>query len=64
MDVLTRSPFYLRKALDRLARTDPELFGRIELHLAGGMTDADRRVLDGLPNVHDHGFLSHPRRSR
>ena len=59
VDVLTRSPYYLRQALDQLQRSHPELHGRIELHLAGGLTDADRSVLDGLPSVHDHGFLTH-----
>jgi glycosyltransferase involved in cell wall biosynthesis len=59
VDVLPRSPFYLRKAIDALEATHPELYNRIELHLAGSLTDADREVLAGLPNVHEHGFLTH-----
>jgi glycosyltransferase involved in cell wall biosynthesis len=59
VDVLPRSPYYLRRALDRIAAERPELAARIELHLAGPLTDADRGVLEGLPNVHAHGFLTH-----
>jgi glycosyltransferase involved in cell wall biosynthesis len=59
VDVLTRSPYYLRQALDRLASSHPDLRARIELHLAGGLTDADRSVLEGLTDVVDHGFLTH-----
>ncbi len=35
------------------------LDGRIELHVAGRLTDGDRAVLAGCPGVHEHGFLPH-----
>jgi glycosyltransferase involved in cell wall biosynthesis len=59
VDVSTRSPRVLRAALDVVVAEHPELAGRIELHLAGSLTAADRRVLDGLDGVVEHGYLSH-----
>jgi glycosyltransferase involved in cell wall biosynthesis len=59
VDVLTRSLVFLVQALEDLLRERPELAQRVELHLAGRLTDADRAVVAGLPIVHDHGFLAH-----
>jgi glycosyltransferase involved in cell wall biosynthesis len=57
--VLSRSLVYLTGALEELLRERPELADRIELHLAGRLTDADRAVFANLPFVHEHGFLVH-----
>lgn len=59
VDVLTRTPIFLRQAIERVLRAHPELAGRIELHLAGLTTDADREALAGLPGVHLLGFQTH-----
>jgi len=59
VNVLTRSLVYLRQALDELLREHPELSDRIELHLAGRLTDADRQVMAGSPVLREHGFLPH-----
>jgi glycosyltransferase involved in cell wall biosynthesis len=59
VEVLTRSPLYLRRALDRVLAEHPHLAGRIELHLAGPLTDADRRAVDGLPGVRLLGYCTH-----
>jgi glycosyltransferase involved in cell wall biosynthesis len=59
VDVLTRSPLYLRRAIDLVRERNPEAGARIELHLAGPITDADREVLDGLDGVHLLGYCDH-----
>ncbi|WCB95813.1 hypothetical protein DSM104299_04564 [Baekduia alba] len=59
VEVLTRSPVFLRRALDRVLAEHPELAGRIELHLAGPLTDADRRAVEGLDGVELLGYRSH-----
>jgi glycosyltransferase involved in cell wall biosynthesis len=59
MDILTRSHVYLLEAIERVRRAEPELGGRIELHLAGAMTAADREVADRHPFVHAYGQLEH-----
>jgi glycosyltransferase involved in cell wall biosynthesis len=59
VDVLSRSLVFLAQALEDLLRDRPELAQRVELHLAGRLTDADRAVVADLPIVHEHGFLAH-----
>lgn len=59
VDVLTRSPVYLRQAIDLVRERNPHLGRRIELHLAGPITDADRQALDGLDGVHLLGYCNH-----
>jgi glycosyltransferase involved in cell wall biosynthesis len=59
VDVLTRSPLYLVEAIRKVAREHASQAGRIELHLAGLLLDADRAVLDGCPGVNVVGFRSH-----
>ena len=59
VDILTRSVVFLLEALRQVRDTDRELAQRIELHLAGGMTDADRALVEGHPGVHIHGQLGH-----
>jgi glycosyltransferase involved in cell wall biosynthesis len=59
MDILTRSHVYLLEAIERVRRSRPELGERIELHLAGKLTAADREVADRYPFVHTYGQLEH-----
>jgi glycosyltransferase involved in cell wall biosynthesis len=59
VDILTRSVVFLLEALRQVRHSDPELAERIELHLAGDMTEADRAVAEGHPCVRIHGQLSH-----
>lgn len=59
VDLLTRSHVFLLEALNRLISERPELESRIELHLVGPLTDADRDVVAGASFVREHGFVSH-----
>jgi glycosyltransferase involved in cell wall biosynthesis len=59
MDILTRSHVYLLEAIERVRSSHPELGERIELHLAGKLTAADREVADRYPFVHAYGQLEH-----
>lgn len=58
VDILTRSHVFLLDAIRRLATADPEAAGRIEIHLAGVLSDADLDAAAGAP-VHAHGYVSH-----
>jgi glycosyltransferase involved in cell wall biosynthesis len=59
VDLLTRSHVYLLKAVNQLIADRPELASIIEVHLAGVLTEADRRVVSGSSVVHVRGFLTH-----
>ena len=59
VDILTRSHVYLLKAIDQLISGNPELRGRIEVHLAGVLSSADREVADRSEVVRLHGYLPH-----
>jgi glycosyltransferase involved in cell wall biosynthesis len=59
VDILTRSHVYLLEAIERVEAARPELAGRIELHLAGRLTDADREVAGRFPRVTEYGQLPH-----
>jgi len=59
VDMLTRSHVFLVQALDSLIADRPELAGRIELHLAGLLSDTDLKVAAGRGYVRPRGFLSH-----
>jgi hypothetical protein len=59
VDMLTRSHVFLVEALDGLIADRPELAGRIELHLAGLLSDADLEAVAGRAYVRPRGFLSH-----
>jgi glycosyltransferase involved in cell wall biosynthesis len=59
VNVVTRSLIYLRRALDELLDERPELRSRVELHMAGRLTEADRAVMAGSPVLREHGFLPH-----
>ena len=58
LDVSTRSHLFLLRAVARLLEVRPELRSRLEVHLAGMLSDSDRA---GLPPevVRAHGYLPH-----
>jgi glycosyltransferase involved in cell wall biosynthesis len=58
LDISTRSHVYLLEAVTTLLAARPALGSRLEVHLAGTLTDAD---LAGLPPnvVRAHGYLPH-----
>jgi glycosyltransferase involved in cell wall biosynthesis len=58
LDAGTRSHVYLLRAVQQLLRRRPDLEGRIEVHLAGIVSDADRAV-PGFELVTAHGYLPH-----
>lgn len=60
VDVLTRSHVYLLEAVRRLRVREPELTADLEVHLAGVLSEADRRVAVDQPVVL-HGYLDHDR---
>jgi glycosyltransferase involved in cell wall biosynthesis len=59
VDISTRSHVYLLEAVDRIRQTRRELGNRLEVHLAGVVSESDRATL-GAPSVRLHGYLSHP----
>ncbi|HEY7707690.1 MAG TPA: glycosyltransferase family 4 protein [Gaiellaceae bacterium] len=58
LDAGTRSHVYLLQAVQRLLERRPDLRGRVEVHLAGIVSDADRAV-PGFELVTAHGYLPH-----
>lgn len=58
LDAGTRSHVYLLQAVQELLRRRPDLEGRIEVHLAGILSEADRRV-PGFDLVTAHDYLPH-----
>ena len=60
VDILTRSHVYLLQAVDTLLERRPELRGRIEIHLAGVQSAADRDVSSKYAEVKLLGYLEHP----
>jgi glycosyltransferase involved in cell wall biosynthesis len=59
LDVLTRSHVFLLQAIEELIAADPSLASRIEVVLAGPLTEGDRRVADQYPFVELTGYVSH-----
>jgi glycosyltransferase involved in cell wall biosynthesis len=59
VDILTRSHYFLRQAVDRLIQTDPSLAGSIEVHLAGVLNATDRAVAEGADYFRMPGYLPH-----
>jgi glycosyltransferase involved in cell wall biosynthesis len=59
VDIYTRSHVFLLRAVERLRATDPELARWIEIHLAGVLTESDRRIADEAGLVHLHGYIAH-----
>ena len=58
-DILTRSHVFLLEALDRLKAARPDAAARIELHLAGVLSDRDREVAARYDFVRLHGYVEH-----
>jgi glycosyltransferase involved in cell wall biosynthesis len=59
VDILTRSHVYLLRAIDRVIADQPDLAGRIEVHLAGVLSEHDREIAGRSPVVRTHGYLEH-----
>jgi glycosyltransferase involved in cell wall biosynthesis len=59
VDFLTRSHVYLLEAVDRLLAQNPALAGRLEVHLAGVLSEVDREIAGRSPVTRLHGYLSH-----
>lgn len=59
LDILTRSHVNLVEAVNRLLARDPSLLDTLRLHLAGILTDDDRRVADTCPVAELHGYVTH-----
>ncbi|MEP6893359.1 MAG: glycosyltransferase, partial [Gaiellaceae bacterium] len=59
VDVLTRSHVYLLEAIERVRRLRPDIGSRIELHLAGVLSGADRSAVSGEGVIRLHGYVSH-----
>jgi glycosyltransferase involved in cell wall biosynthesis len=59
VDILTRSHIYLLEAIDRLLVERPDAASRIELVLAGVLSDADRSAAMGRDYVRMLGYCNH-----
>jgi glycosyltransferase involved in cell wall biosynthesis len=59
VDIMTRSHVYLLQAISRLVEEDASLADRIEVHLAGVLSQSDRDVAAVSPVVRVAGYLSH-----
>jgi len=59
LDILTRSHVFLVQAIERAIAADPSLAGRVELHLAGELTPADRAACEGRGFIRTPGLLAH-----
>jgi Glycosyl transferases group 1 len=59
VDILTRSHVYLLEAIDRLIERDSSLRDRIEVHLAGVLSNTDREIASRSGVVRLHGYLPH-----
>lgn len=60
VDILTRSHVFLLEAIERLLTDQPELASKVEVHLAGVLTAADREIGGRSKVVRMHGYLPHP----
>jgi glycosyltransferase involved in cell wall biosynthesis len=59
IDVLTRSHVFLLEAIAELIAADPSLTSKIEVVLAGTISEGDRRIADKYPFVTLTGYVSH-----
>ncbi len=59
VDIMTRSHVFLLRAISKLAEKEPELAERLEVHLAGVLSNADREIADRFRGVRTHGYLPH-----
>jgi hypothetical protein len=60
VDFLTRSHVYLLEAIDKILARDPAFEQRLEVHLAGVLSNVDREIAERSPVTRLHGYLSHP----
>jgi glycosyltransferase involved in cell wall biosynthesis len=60
VDILTRSHVYLLEALEALETSNPEVASRIEVVLAGVLSEADLAITREAPRVRLTGYLAHP----
>lgn len=56
VEILTRSHYFLLEAIEQL---DPTLRDRLELHLAGVISDVDRELAERSGIAVLHGYMSH-----
>lgn len=61
VDVLPRSHVYLLQAVERLLQRRPELRDRVEVVLAGVLSQSDREIAERYPFVSTPGYVSHGR---
>jgi glycosyltransferase involved in cell wall biosynthesis len=59
VDIGTRSHVYLLHAVARLLQADPSLAGRIEVHLAGVLSERDLQAIADRSVVRTPGYLAH-----
>ncbi|HJR18099.1 MAG TPA: glycosyltransferase family 4 protein [Actinomycetota bacterium] len=59
LDILTRSHVFLIDALERLFARDARARDEVELHLAGVLDDADRRIASRSDAVRLLGYVTH-----
>jgi glycosyltransferase involved in cell wall biosynthesis len=59
VDILTRSHVWLIEAINMLLERDSGLVGRLELRLAGVLSEADKRVARRCEVATLHGYVSH-----
>ena len=59
VEILTRSHYYLLEALQQLFEQEPDFESRVELVLAGVLSDTDRALIADLPFVRTPGYLTH-----
>lgn len=60
VDFLTRSHMYLLEAIESLLAGEPALEQRLEVHLAGVLSNVDREIAERSAVTRLHGYLSHP----
>jgi glycosyltransferase involved in cell wall biosynthesis len=58
VDILPRSHVFLLEAVERLLSRRPDLRDFLEVHLAGGMDEADRNAVDS-DTIKLHGYVTH-----
>jgi glycosyltransferase involved in cell wall biosynthesis len=58
VDILTRSHVFLLEAVENLVQREPDL-APIEIHLAGVLSESDRKVATHSSTVRLHGYVSH-----
>jgi glycosyltransferase involved in cell wall biosynthesis len=59
LDILTRSHVYLLAAIDQLIKQDRRLAETIEVHLAGVLSETDKRIAARSPVVRLLGYVPH-----